>query len=97
MVYLNVRTPILWVANLENSTISRTMKIGSVWDKYGEKVITRTIFFCALIRGSKYFSAVLPHTSTPYVKNEKTNELYNFGNDSLFRYFRALIIMQQRF
>ena len=90
---LNIRTPILWVTNLENGIILRSLKIGSVWDRYGEKVITRTIFFCTLIRGSKCFSAVLSHTSTQYVKYGKTKELYNFSNDSLSRYFRALIIM----
>ena len=46
MEYLNIRTPILWVTNLEIVRILRSLKIGSVWDKYGEKVITRTIFFC---------------------------------------------------
>ena len=61
--YLNIRTPMLWITNFENDRILRSLKIGSVWDKYGEKVITRTIFFCTIIRGSKYFSAVLPHTS----------------------------------
>ena len=71
MEYSNIRTPILWVTNLENGRILRSMKIGSVWDKYGEKVITRTVLFCTLIRGSKYFSAVLPHTSTQYVNYGK--------------------------
>ena len=45
MEYLNIRTPILWVTNLENGRILRSLKIGTVWDKYGEKVITRKIFF----------------------------------------------------
>ena len=73
MEYLNIMTPILWVTNLENGRILRSLKIGSVWDRYGEKVITRTIFFCTLIRGSKYFSAVLPHTS-------KVHDRKLFGN-----------------
>ena len=68
MEYLNIRTPILWATNLENGRILRSLEIGSIWDKYGEKVITRTNLFYTLIRESKYFSAVLPHTSTQYVK-----------------------------
>ena len=72
MEYLNISTPILWVTILENGRILKSLKIESIWDKYGEKVITCTIFFCTLIRGSKYFSDVLPHTSTQYVECGKT-------------------------
>ena len=53
----------------------------------------RTIFFCILIRGSKYFFGAVPHTSTQYVKYGKTKALYNFSKVSLFKYFRALVIM----
>ena len=31
--YLNIRTPILWVTNLENGRILRSLKIVSVWRK----------------------------------------------------------------
>ena len=46
-------------------------------------MIMRTIFF---------FGAV-PHTFTQYVKYGKTKALYNFSKVSLFKYFRALVIM----
>ena len=36
---------------------------------------------------------VVTHTSTHYVKYGKTKALYNFSNVSLFKYFRALVIM----
>ena len=62
MEYLYTRTPVLWVTDLENGRVLRSLNIGSVWDKYGKKVITRTIFFCTLIRGHNIF---LPYCPTP--------------------------------
>ena len=91
--YLNIKRPILCVTNLEIGSRFRSLKIGSVWHKCGKKVIMRTIFFWILIRGSKYFFGAVPYTSTQYVKYGKTKALYNFSKVSLFKYFRALVIM----
>ena len=63
--------------------------MGQVW----RKCDNTHNFLLYFNKWSKYFSVVLHHTSTQYVKYGKIKELYNFSNDSLFRYFRALVIM----